>query len=56
MKPWDDPRIARGMTAQLAKRRERIAAGERPLGWKVGLGSPATMSPTYTTTMTGWPG
>jgi 2-keto-4-pentenoate hydratase len=31
------------MTAQLAKRRERIAAGERPLGWKVGLGAPASM-------------
>ena len=43
MKPWDDPRIARGMTAQLAKRRARIAAGERPLGWKVGLGAPAAM-------------
>ncbi len=43
MKPWEDPRIKRGMTAQLAKRRERIAAGEKPLGWKVGLGAPATM-------------
>ena len=43
VKPWEDPRIARGMTAQLAKRRERITAGERPLGWKVGLGAPATM-------------
>jgi 2-keto-4-pentenoate hydratase len=43
VKPWDDPRIARGMPLQLAKRRERIAAGERPLGWKVGLGAPATM-------------
>jgi 2-keto-4-pentenoate hydratase len=31
------------MTAQLAKRRARIAAGEKPLGWKVGLGAPATM-------------
>ena len=31
----------RGMPAQLAKRRARIAAGERPLGWKVGLGAPA---------------
>jgi 2-keto-4-pentenoate hydratase len=40
---WDDPRIARGMKAQLAKRRERIAAGEKPLGWKVGLGAPAAM-------------
>ena len=43
MKPWDDPRIAKGMAAQLATRRARIAAGERPLGWKVGLGAPASM-------------
>jgi 2-keto-4-pentenoate hydratase len=43
VKPWDDPRTARGMPLQLAKRRERIAAGERPLGWKVGLGAPASM-------------
>lgn len=43
MKPWEDPRIARGMTTQLETRRARIAAGERPLGWKVGLGAPATM-------------
>jgi 2-keto-4-pentenoate hydratase len=41
--PWDDPRIARGMAKQLATRRERIAAGEKPLGWKVGLGAPALM-------------
>jgi 2-keto-4-pentenoate hydratase len=40
---WDDPRIARGMEKQLATRRQRIAAGERPLGWKVGLGAPALM-------------
>ncbi len=43
MNPWDDERIKRGMTAQLAKRRERIVAGETPLGWKVGLGAPAAM-------------
>ena len=42
-KAWDDPRIARGMTQQLETRRKRIAAGERPLGWKVGLGAPAVM-------------
>lgn len=40
---WDDPRIARGMTEQLAKRRARIAAGDAPLGWKVGFGAPAAM-------------
>ena len=43
MNPWEDPRVARGMQAQLAKRRERIAAGEKPLGWKVGLGATAAM-------------
>jgi hypothetical protein len=31
--PWDDPRIARGVAAQLAERRARIAAGDGPLGW-----------------------
>jgi len=40
---WDHPLIKKGMTAQLATRRARIAAGEKPLGWKVGLGAPATM-------------
>jgi len=40
---WDAPLIKKGMTAQLAKRCARIAAGEKPLGWKVGLGAPATM-------------
>jgi 2-keto-4-pentenoate hydratase len=39
----DDPRIKRGMTAQLARRRALIAAGEAPLGWKVGFGSPPAM-------------
>jgi len=41
---WDDPRIARGMRAQLAKRREQLAAGDTPLGWKVGFGAPAAMA------------
>jgi 2-keto-4-pentenoate hydratase len=44
MSAWDHPLIQKGMTAQLATRRARIAAGERPLGWKVGLGAPATMT------------
>jgi 2-keto-4-pentenoate hydratase len=43
MNAWDDPRIARGMAQQLAARRARIAAGEKPLGWKVGLGAKAAM-------------
>jgi 2-keto-4-pentenoate hydratase len=41
--PWDHPLIKKGMPAQLAKRRARIAAGEKPLGWKVGLGSPTSL-------------
>lgn len=43
MNAWDDPRIARGMQKQLAERRARIAAGEKPIGWKVGLGAKAAM-------------
>jgi 2-keto-4-pentenoate hydratase len=39
----DDPRILRGMAVQLGRRRERLDAGEQPLGWKVGFGSPAAM-------------
>ena len=40
---WEDARIARGMREQLAKRRARIAAGDEPLGWKVGFGAPAML-------------
>lgn len=43
MNAWDDPRIARGMEKQLATRRARIAAGEKPIGWKVGLGAKPAM-------------
>ena len=38
-----DPRIERGMLAQLTERRRRIEAGEVPLGWKLGMGVPAAM-------------
>ncbi len=44
MNAWDHPLIKKGMPAQLANRRARIAAGEKPLGWKVGLGAPASMA------------
>jgi len=43
MNPWDAPLIKKGMTAQFAARRARLAAGEKPLGWKVGLGAPASL-------------
>jgi 2-keto-4-pentenoate hydratase len=36
-----DPRLARGMRTMLALRAQRLEAGERRLGWKVGFGSPA---------------
>lgn len=42
-KALDDPRIRRGMEAQLELRRARLAAGARPIGWKVGFGTPAAM-------------
>ena len=41
--PWYDPRIARGMAAQLTSWHGRLKAGEKPLGWKVGFGAPAAM-------------
>ena len=41
--PWDHPLIRKGMAAQLETRRARLAAGETRLGWKVGLGAPASM-------------
>jgi 2-keto-4-pentenoate hydratase len=43
MNAWDDPRIARGMEKQLGERRARIAAGEKPIGWKVGFGAKPAM-------------
>jgi 2-keto-4-pentenoate hydratase len=39
----DDPRILRGMALQLGRRRDRLNAGQRPLGWKVGFGAPAAL-------------
>jgi 2-keto-4-pentenoate hydratase len=38
-----DPRLERGMRAMLALRAERLGAGERSLGWKVGFGSAAAI-------------
>jgi 2-keto-4-pentenoate hydratase len=42
-KLWDDPRVVRGMRRQLELRRARLAAGDNPLGWKVGFGAPAML-------------
>ena len=43
MNAWDDPRVRRGMEKQLAWRRERLAAGEKSVGWKMAYGAPAIM-------------
>jgi 2-keto-4-pentenoate hydratase len=40
---WDDPRISRGMAAQLHRRRKLLDSGHKPLGWKLAFGSPAAM-------------
>lgn len=40
---WEDPRIARGMRAQLGLLRKRLRDGDALLGWKVGFGAPAAM-------------
>jgi 2-keto-4-pentenoate hydratase len=38
-----DQRIVRGMTAQLAMRRELLKAGHKGLGWKLAFGGPAAI-------------
>src|SRR4051812_12829805 len=38
-----DDRILAGMRDQLAMRDQRLQAGDRQLGWKVGFGAPAAM-------------
>jgi 2-keto-4-pentenoate hydratase len=38
-----DPRVRRGLSAQLEKRRRWLEAGESSLGWKVGFGSRESM-------------
>jgi 2-keto-4-pentenoate hydratase len=45
---WDDPRIARGMAAQLRLRRELLSTGHKPLGWKLAFGGPAAMQRLHT--------
>lgn len=40
---WEDPRIKRGMAQQLRWRRELLAAGGKPVGWKLAFGGPAAL-------------
>jgi 2-keto-4-pentenoate hydratase len=37
----NDPRIAKGMRAQIELRRKHTGAGAKQIGWKVGFGAPA---------------
>jgi 2-keto-4-pentenoate hydratase len=43
MQLWDDPRVVRGIRVQLDQRRQRLAGGDKSLGWKVGFGAPAML-------------
>ena len=45
----EDPRVRRGMDRQLELRRTLLADGARPIGWKLGLGTPAAMEQHGTT-------
>lgn len=40
---WDRPEIRRGIERMLSARAEHLAGGERPLGWKLGFGAPASL-------------
>ena len=40
---FKDPRILRGMEKQLRLRQDRLKAGEKLVGWKVGFGAPAAL-------------
>jgi 2-keto-4-pentenoate hydratase len=40
---WEDQRIKNGMEQQLRHRRELLASGKKPLGWKLAFGGPAAL-------------
>jgi 2-keto-4-pentenoate hydratase len=42
--PLDDTRIATGMHKQFTLRAERLAKGEKPIGWKAGFGAPTPLA------------
>lgn len=42
--PREDPRVVAGMERMLARRREMVADGVRPIGWKLAWGTEAAMS------------
>lgn len=44
MPSFQSPSVEAGMAPQMATRRSRIAGGERPIGWKLGFGTPAALA------------
>ncbi len=44
MSSYQSAPVAAGMAVQAAERRARITAGERPIGWKLGFGTPAALA------------
>ncbi len=44
MSSYQSAPVAAGMAVQAAERRQRITAGERPIGWKLGFGTPAALA------------
>ena len=43
MTTYYDSRVLRGMEKMLEARQKRLDAGEKPIGWKVGFGAPASL-------------
>lgn len=41
--PWDDSRIAAGLSRQLVSRASMLETGAVSIGWKVGFGAPAAL-------------
>jgi 2-keto-4-pentenoate hydratase len=37
---WENPRVREGLKRMLELRSQRMASGERPIGWKLGFGAP----------------
>lgn len=40
---WNDERVRQGMRRMLMLRSDRLADGERAIGWKLGFGAPASL-------------
>jgi 2-keto-4-pentenoate hydratase len=41
---WNNPRVKLGIQRMLALRSERVAGGDRAIGWKLGFGAPSSLA------------